>query len=52
MYTARFGHASSYRELYQWVTQNAPDWILEDLPVVPISGYLQTGAEVRKSIEC
>lgn len=35
-----------YQSLYDWVRANAPDTRLEDLPVVPLAGFLQTGAEV------
>lgn len=36
-----------YQGLYDWVRANAPDTRLQDLPVVPLAGFLQTGAEVR-----
>lgn len=35
-----------YQNLYDWVRANAPETRLEDLPVVPLAGFLQTGAEV------
>lgn len=35
-----------YRYLYQWVRANAPDWRPQDLPVVPLAGFLETGVEV------
>lgn len=36
-----------YRYIYQWTAQAEPQWELEDLPVVPLLGYLETGIEVR-----
>jgi hypothetical protein len=35
-----------YGYLYEWVRANAPDWRLQDLPVVPLYGCLETGVEV------